>query len=193
VVVGNTFDGGNSTNQVRLNGSTNSIIGNRFHGVGSAAASGAGKSGVLLDNVSNCIIANNSFGPVQSGQGFADSAIHIAFGAQGNAVYGNVITSVATWQTATINLSGAGSGNILRSNVGYNPITLSAPGIPTSGVDFIHTFAVDCTVYISGGTVSAIAVAGLTTGLTSGVFRLPVGQKIKVTYTVAPQWVWISE
>lgn len=194
LVVGNTFDGGNSTNQVRLNGGVNTIVGNRFHGVGSAAASGSGKCGILLDNVTECIIANNTFAPITAGQGYADSAIRIAFNARGNAVYGNGISSPAGWQVAPINLSGAGTGNMLRDNLGYNPITsLTAPSMPTSNTDFVHSFSVDCAVYISGGTVSAIAVAGVTTGLTSGMFRLVVGQKIKLTYTVAPQWVWVSD
>lgn len=194
LVLGNTFDGGNTTNQLRLNGSTNTIVGNRFHGVGSAAASGSGKSGVFLDNVQDCIIASNSFAPIQSGQGFADSAIHIAFGAHGNTVNNNDITGVGTWQVGPINLSGAGAGNTLRNNIGYNPVgPLAAPSVPASGTVFTHSFAVDCTIYISGGTVTDIAVQGTSTGLTSGAFRVGVGQTIKLTYSVAPQWVWVGQ
>jgi hypothetical protein len=48
-------------------------------------------------------------------------------------------------------------------------------------------------VYISGGTVTDIAVQGISTGLTSGVFQVGVGRSIRLTYSVAPQWVWIGE
>lgn len=39
---------------------------------------------------------------------------------------------------------------------------------------------------VSGGTVTAIAVNGVTTGATSGTFYVPAGGSITVTYTVAP-------
>lgn len=191
IVVGNTFDGGNSSNQLRFNASNNLAVGNRFHNIGYAAASGAGRTGVFMDNVSGCLVANNTFAPIQAGQGFADSAVRIAFGAHDNAVSGNVLSS--GWQTSPINLSGAGSGNMLRANAGYNPAPVVAPSVPASGVDFTHSFPVDCMVYISGGTVSNIAVAGVSTGMTGGAFRVGVLQKINITYTATPQWVWLSE
>ena len=39
---------------------------------------------------------------------------------------------------------------------------------------------------VSGGTVTAISVNGVLTGVTSGVFYVPAGGSIAVTYTVAP-------
>jgi hypothetical protein len=45
-------------------------------------------------------------------------------------------------------------------------------------------------VYVSGGTVSAIAVDGTTTGLTSGAFLVRPMGTITLTYSVAPTWVW---
>jgi hypothetical protein len=41
-------------------------------------------------------------------------------------------------------------------------------------------------ITISGGTVTVIAVNGVTTGSTSGTFTVPVGGSITVTYSVAP-------
>lgn len=192
VVVGNTFDGGNSSNQLRINGNANLVVGNRFHNVGSAAASGDGRVGVYLDNATDCLVAQNTIASIQSGEGFADSGVRIAYGAANNTVTGNIFTGA--WETAPVNLSGAGSGNSLRANIGYNPQgALSAPAIPASGADFTHNFAVDCTVYISGGTVTDVAVGGTSTGLTGGTFKIAVGQKITLTYDAPPQWVWIGD
>lgn len=41
-------------------------------------------------------------------------------------------------------------------------------------------------VTISGGTVTAIAISGVSTGQTSGTFTVPAGGSITVTYSVAP-------
>ncbi len=41
-------------------------------------------------------------------------------------------------------------------------------------------------ITITGGTVTVIAVGGVTTGLTTGTFRIPPGGTITVTYSVAP-------
>jgi hypothetical protein len=40
--------------------------------------------------------------------------------------------------------------------------------------------------YITGGTVTAIAVDGVATGLTSGGVVVPAGKKLEITYSVAP-------
>lgn len=41
-------------------------------------------------------------------------------------------------------------------------------------------------ITITGGTVTVIAVNGVTTGLTTGTFTVPPGGSITVTYSVAP-------
>ena len=41
-------------------------------------------------------------------------------------------------------------------------------------------------ITITGGTVTVIAVGGVTTGLTTGTFRIPPAGSITVTYSVAP-------
>jgi len=45
---------------------------------------------------------------------------------------------------------------------------------------------VPVSVTITGGTVTVIAVNGVTTGLTTGTFTVPAGGSITVTYSVAP-------
>jgi hypothetical protein len=48
----------------------------------------------------------------------------------------------------------------------------------------------DTMVFVSGGTVSSVSVGGTATGVTSGGFFVAAGNTIKVTYSVAPTWVW---
>jgi hypothetical protein len=45
---------------------------------------------------------------------------------------------------------------------------------------------VPVSVTITGGTVTAIAVNGVSTGLTTGTFTIPAGGSLTVTYSVAP-------
>ena len=68
---------------------------------------------------------------------------------------------------------------------------LTAPAVPATLVDQVNTFPFNCMVYVSGGTVTNIHVGGGATGLTSGGFLIAAGGKIKLTYTVAPSWVWV--
>jgi Pectate lyase superfamily protein len=89
---------------------------------------------------------------------------------------------------------GGGFPKLARHNVGYNPVgSLTPPSIPASGSSLTSPFGVDATVNVTGGTVTAIAIGGTATGLTSGSFRLPVGQSIKLTYSVAPTWTWFGD
>lgn len=76
-------------------------------------------------------------------------------------------------------------------NVGhpvFGPVT--APSVPASTVAHTSIYPQDATVHITGGNVSAIAIGGTATGLTSGTFRLPPGQTIAIAYAVAPSWTW---
>jgi hypothetical protein len=61
------------------------------------------------------------------------------------------------------------------------PITLGA-----STVAAYNPNSVGVNATITGGTVTAIAVNGVTTGLTSGTVFVPAGGTLTVTYTVAP-------
>lgn len=83
---------------------------------------------------------------------------------------------------------------IFKNNLGYNPVGhLSSPSVPASTVAYTNAFGVDCAVFVTGGTVSAIAIGGTSTGLTSGSFRVPANQTITLTYTVAPTWTWFGD
>lgn len=66
----------------------------------------------------------------------------------------------------------------------------TAPAVPATTVALKNPFYRDAAVNITGGTVTVIAVDGVTTGLTSGTVVLPTGKNITLTYSAAPTWVW---
>lgn len=80
----------------------------------------------------------------------------------------------------------AGLPKWARSNLGYNPAGNLLVGAPGASPFSYPSQSVDSTYYVSAGTVTVIAVDGMTTGLTSGSFRVPAGKQITITYSVAP-------
>ena len=67
----------------------------------------------------------------------------------------------------------------------------SMPTVPATTVAYYNPFARDAVVIITGGTVTVIAVDGLTTGLTAGTIVVPAGKPITLTYSAAPSWKWV--
>jgi len=67
---------------------------------------------------------------------------------------------------------------------------VTAPSTPASTTALQNPFWHDAAVTVSGGNVTAIAVAGVTTGITAGTVIVPSGKTITLTYSVAPSWVW---
>jgi parallel beta-helix repeat protein len=106
-------------------------------------------------------------------------------------VIGNDFTGVSS---TGIFVAAGGTTNYFAMNGNYNPAgVLTAPSVPATTVAQTNTFGVDATVTVSGGTVTVIAVGGTATGLTSGTFRVPQGQTITLTYSVAPTWKWYGD
>lgn len=102
--------------------------------------------------------------------------------------------SQAAWSPSNSVIHGFGQTDYIADNPGFNPVgLLSGPAVGSSGVAVTNPWGVAATVYVSGGTVSAIAINGNSTGLTSGTFRVGPSQTITLTYTVVPTWVWIGE
>lgn len=81
----------------------------------------------------------------------------------------------------------------------YNAVTQGLPqpeeALTVGASPFTYQAVIRGQVLISGGTVSAIAFSrGQTfysTGQTTGLFQLDFGDRIRVTYTVAPTMVFI--
>jgi len=82
------------------------------------------------------------------------------------------------------------SVRVARVN-GYNPVGVQAGvAVPNgTGTAYVNNSGVDQTWHVSGGSVTIIQVNGVTTGLTSGTFSLPVGANIAMIYSSAPTQV----
>jgi hypothetical protein len=115
-------------------------------------------------------------------------------GSHANSIYsGNYFITGAS---GVINQNAA-STNRIYGNVGYNPVgVLGPPVVPSTTAAYTNKYGVDCTVFIaaSGATITVIAIGGSTTGATSGMFRVPAGQTITLTYTGGtPTWTWFGD
>lgn len=93
-------------------------------------------------------------------------------------------------------LDGAGvqSGLVsLDTATNFSPKgVLAAPAVPASGTAYANGFGVACRVFVTGGTVSAIALNGTSTGLTSGFILVGAGETITLSYTAVPTWTWFG-
>lgn len=114
-------------------------------------------------------------------------------GAVGRVVIDNVDVDTYTGEFVAFDSNNPPSYIKISNCPGYNPTgPQSAPSMPASGTALTNPFPFDTTVYISGGTVTAIDVGGTSTGLTSGSVFVPAGETITLTYSSAPTWVWIG-
>jgi hypothetical protein len=66
-----------------------------------------------------------------------------------------------------------------------------APDLASSTDAMENTSGKRITLYVSGGTVTVIAVNGVTTGLTSGNITLRPGDSVAITYSEAPTLAWL--
>lgn len=80
--------------------------------------------------------------------------------------------------------------NVTIHNQTQKPGAVTAPGVPGSTTALQNPFERNAMVMVSGGTVTAIAVDGVDTGVTSGWVPVPDGKDITLTYSVAPTWKW---
>lgn len=78
-------------------------------------------------------------------------------------------------------------GTKLTGGVGIpNPGGAFGGTTSPTGTTVVNNYGYDAQVFISGGTVTSIFVNGLATGLTSGSFRVGVGESYIINYTAAP-------
>lgn len=190
-IIGNTFDGVGNHN-IRLNGSRNIVSDNLCFNIG-ANSSANSVDGIWVDNVQENLIVSNVF--IAGSGGGCRSGVNLTSGpATNNQISDNIFsTSDGSFGTATINV-GTGTGHTIRNNRGYNPVgSLSTPAVPASTVTYTNNFGVDAIVFITGGTVTVIAIGGVATGLIAGSFRVPANQTIKLTYSGTPTWTWFGD
>lgn len=88
---------------------------------------------------------------------------------------------------------GSGVNGKVEGVTNYNPVgVITAPSVPASGTAQSNTFVVRVRIFVTGGTVSAIAINGTATGMTNGTFELDPGETITVTYSAVPTWTWFG-
>lgn len=147
-----------------------------------------------FENMSGGVLQNNSGGHIKVNITMDGENTGPAYDIQDN---GNHLFGVVRWSDpfrTPVNgiiapiVQGASNLEIINGHVTRGAQT--APAVPASTVALTNPFWRHAWVVVSGGTVSAIAVDGVATGLTSGTFRVPSGKTITLTYTVAPTWNW---
>ena len=115
-----------------------------------------------------------------------------------NTIVGNNLLSGTTGYIS----QNATSTNQIAKNPGYNPVgfAVTQPAVPASTVNATNNSGVDCMVHIAGGTLTVVTVGGTATGITQQAaagsvhtVRVPAGQTINITYTVAPTWKWYGD
>jgi hypothetical protein len=101
------------------------------------------------------------------------------FVVSGNNVDGNATGGILNGATAATN-------GIIRDNIGHNPVGLVTPTVGASPYTYTAGQYHE-SVYISGGTVSAIAIGGSTVFTsTDKQVSLSPGQSVVITYSGAP-------
>ena len=187
-IVHNQFDRG-LTQFIYLNGSVNTTVAdNAFQGfVGTGS-----KTQINVDGGSSSksnIIANNT---CKSGTTWTNFVTEGASLGTPSTYVNNDTAGLAITQTS----------GIFKNNRGYNPVghAVAQPAVPASTVAQTNTTGVDCTVLISGGTLTVVNIGGSATGITAAAaagsvhsVRVPAGQTIAITYTVAPTWQWFGD
>ena len=212
---GNVFGGGASggtmNSAVVLNNEGHRLLSNRFDGVMNIAVDIWGSGGLV-----GFIIEGNEFkdtnlivsGPcirvdagdvtIQGNVWVSDVTAHYTYciaeiQALSGCIYAhNQFRAAGTAGVISLN---AASTSVATHNTGYNPRghAVTQFAVPATTVAQTNTTGVDCMVYVTGGTVTAVAVAGMATGLTSGAFRVPAGTTIALTYSAAPTWQWYGD
>lgn len=91
--------------------------------------------------------------------------------------------------TTAITGTVSGGFNRITNNNGINPPAIATPAVPLTTVPYTNTQGYDLRIAVSG-TVSAIAVNGIATGLTAGVFLVNTGETITITHA-AGAWAWM--
>jgi len=135
--------------------------------------------GIQLQSADGFAITGCTFGQLAT-------AINFVSGNSQISVTGNRSRSCTAITAGT-----PGTGSQIVNN-GWNtqPPAPSLPTLPSTTVAYANDTGYTLLICVSGGTVSAIAVNTIVTGLTSGAFVLPPGNfnTITLTYSAAPTW-----
>lgn len=94
---------------------------------------------------------------------------------------------------SAVAVSASGTSRLDVQYVDSWPGVKGPPAVPATTIALQNPYWRNATVYVRGGTVTAVAIDGTPTGLTSGAFRVNSGHTITLTYSVAPTWVWTTD
>jgi len=86
----------------------------------------------------------------------------------------------------------AGTTKIISNNLGYNPIAATPVTYGTSPFTWQNNTGAPVSFITTGGTVSDISVAGVSTGMTSGAVTVPQGESITIPATAAPTLTYLG-
>ncbi len=120
------------------------------------------------------------------------TGVTIVAGATDCVVTGNDCTGNTT--NSILNGSNVAT-NFISDNLGHNPVgQITNPTLAT-GTAVSNIYGSTAAVYVAGGTVTSIQIAGASgsfssTGATSGLVIVPAGGQIKINYTGAATWNW---
>lgn len=169
---------------------------------------GACDFGRLLVAAANGAVA--AYTPPDVGGGTIPNPSVPASGTPVTNTYNNAIQVVVTGGTMTAVLVdgvqvGAGAGTYQVPSGGNIQLTytvaptwawtlvgssVSTPSVPASTTPVTNTTGTNVQVVITGGTMTAVIINGVTVGAGAGTYQLPAGATISMTYSVAPTWAW---
>lgn len=183
-VIGNQFDQCRYQ-AIKITGANQIIEGNQ---IGNPSSVGS-VEGITISSTDNTIIGN-AFD-------ITKAAAHYTYCISESAAEGNnniQSNRVKSGTTGTINLNASSTGNRVHNNLGYNPKgSITAPTVPATTVNFTNNYGSDATVYINGGAVTNISIAGVAIGTGAGFFRVSSAQTIAITYSAVPTWKWFLD
>ncbi len=160
-------------------------LGNGSHGFATAGTT-------TLASYVDCTGRNNGGSGLNTGTG--STAVVYGGNYSSNAFAGLSVTA-GSFVTGNPKVTGNTTTNLnLPGSAGYRANTvgaITAPTVPISNGDLTNPYPFNCMVYVSGGTVTGIAMTnGNPTGRTSGGVMLAAGDNIRLTYSAAPTWEW---
>jgi len=106
---------------------------------------------------------------------------------QSNDLVAKTPTSAAVQQAATTVFANCTTST---GATGGTAPTVTTPSVPASASPATNPNPFPVAVDIEGGTITVVAVNGVTVGATDGTYIVPGNGTIAVTYSVAPTWVW---
>lgn len=82
-----------------------------------------------------------------------------------------------------------GASTYTSATAGTNP-TVTTPSFPTTTTPVTNTNSTGVLVNLTGGTVTGVSINGVSAGTADGLYFLPAGATIAITYTGSPAWTW---